>query len=269
MPSIAIPLSLRGQLLSGSRSNPSVLFSSNEPGAWYDPSDLSTMFQDTAGTIPVTASGQSVARINDKSGRGNHATQTTASARPTYQVDATGRGFLLFDGVDDWLVTPTITPGTDKVQVFAGVRKLSDVTTTGALVELSSDPTNLAGIFVFRVPTSAVNGQTVGFFSRGTATVGASSSPYPAPTTFIATGLGDISGDVVTLRTNGSQVAQTTTDQGTGNYLAYPMYIGRRAGTSLPYSGRIYSLIVRFGSNLTTDQIIQTEVWVNGKTGAY
>ena len=34
------------------------------PGAlaWYDPSDLASLFQDTAGTVPVTASGQPVAR---------------------------------------------------------------------------------------------------------------------------------------------------------------------------------------------------------------
>ena len=38
-------------------------FSSSEPGAWYDPSDLSTLFQDAAGTTPVTAVEQPVGRI--------------------------------------------------------------------------------------------------------------------------------------------------------------------------------------------------------------
>jgi hypothetical protein len=46
---------------------PSALFSSGEEGAWYDPSDLSTMFQDSAGTTPVTADGQPVGLILDKS----------------------------------------------------------------------------------------------------------------------------------------------------------------------------------------------------------
>jgi hypothetical protein len=75
--------------------NPATLYS-GEAGGWYDPSDLSTMFQDTAGTTPVTADGQTVARINDKSGNGNHLTQATASARPTYKTG----GYLLFDGGD-------------------------------------------------------------------------------------------------------------------------------------------------------------------------
>ena len=62
--------------------HPSILFSSGEQGVWYDPSDLTTMFQDTAGTIPA-AYGQPVGLIRDKSGNSNHASQATATARPT------------------------------------------------------------------------------------------------------------------------------------------------------------------------------------------
>lgn len=58
------------------------LFANGEQGFWYDPNDLSTMFQDAAGTIPVTAAGQPVGLIRDKSGRNNHAYQTTSAARP-------------------------------------------------------------------------------------------------------------------------------------------------------------------------------------------
>lgn len=58
------------------------LFAHNEPGFWYDPSDLSSMYQDSAGTTPVTAVEQAVGRILDKSGRGNHAIQPGATNRP-------------------------------------------------------------------------------------------------------------------------------------------------------------------------------------------
>lgn len=47
--------------------SPSSLFSAGEPGAWYDPSDLTTLFQDAAGTTPVTAVEQPVGLILDKS----------------------------------------------------------------------------------------------------------------------------------------------------------------------------------------------------------
>jgi len=62
------------------------LFRSGEQGIWLDPSDFSTLFQDAAGTTPVTALGQPVGLIRDKSGRGNHATQTTSASRPTVEA---------------------------------------------------------------------------------------------------------------------------------------------------------------------------------------
>jgi len=42
------------------------LFANSEQGFWYDPNDLSTMFQDAAGTVPVTAVGQPVGLLLDK-----------------------------------------------------------------------------------------------------------------------------------------------------------------------------------------------------------
>lgn len=48
-------------------------------GAWFDVSDLTTLFQDTAGTTPVTAAGQTVGLLKDKSGHGSHITFTGAT----------------------------------------------------------------------------------------------------------------------------------------------------------------------------------------------
>lgn len=47
--------------------SPADLFLNGEQGVWYDPSDLSTMFQDSDGTTPVTVDGQPVGLILDKS----------------------------------------------------------------------------------------------------------------------------------------------------------------------------------------------------------
>lgn len=43
------------------------LFANGEQGFFYDPNDLSTMYQDAAGTVPVTAVGQVVGVMLDKS----------------------------------------------------------------------------------------------------------------------------------------------------------------------------------------------------------
>ena len=49
---------------------------------WLDATDSTTLFQDTAGTSPVTTTGQTLRRWNDKSGRGCNATQ--AGNAPTW-----------------------------------------------------------------------------------------------------------------------------------------------------------------------------------------
>lgn len=59
---------VRGPVLgSGPAFRPDMLFANGEQGAWYDPSDLSTLFQDAAGTTPVTADGDPVGLLLDKS----------------------------------------------------------------------------------------------------------------------------------------------------------------------------------------------------------
>ena len=84
--------------------DPASLFANGEQGAFYDPSDLSTLFQDDAGTTPVTEPGQTVGLMLDKSGNDNHATQPTAESRPVYQAGG-GLHWLEFDGVDDIITT--------------------------------------------------------------------------------------------------------------------------------------------------------------------
>ena len=68
--------------------SPASLFSSGEQGVFYDISDTATLFQDSAGTTPVTAVEQPVGLILDKSGRGNHASQTSTSPdkRPVWSA---------------------------------------------------------------------------------------------------------------------------------------------------------------------------------------
>lgn len=242
------------------------LFASGEQGIWLDPSNFSTMWQDAARTTPVTAVGQPVGAINDLSGRGNHATQATTTSRPIIQKDGSGRFYLDFDGVDDFLTTAAINfTGTDKVTMLAGATKMSDAA-VGILMEFTVNAVT-AGSFGLRAPNSA--SANYGVHSCGT-TSAAQSSPatYPAPSTVVLGGIGDVANDIAAIRVNGVQVASAVADQGTGNYANAVMHIGRRGGLTLPFNGRIYSLIVR-GAASTADQITAGENYVNSKTGAY
>lgn len=242
---------------------PLSLFASGEQGFWFDPSDFSSMFQDSAGTTPVTAVGDPVGKINDKSGNNNHATQGTSAKRPILQQDGAGKYYLDFDGTDDSMTIASYTPGQDKVQAFVGLRALASG--TGVVVEHSTSADPSDGTFF--LITNAGNWQ---FRSRGTLTRDATSGAISPPVTFVGTGTGDISGDSTTIRTNGVAGTPNTSDQGTGNYLAYATYIGARSGTSIYWQGRIYGMIFRFSSaNLGATTITNAETWMNGKTGAY
>lgn len=79
---------------------PRNLFAGGRDGLWIDPSDLSTLWRDTDGTMPVTTDGQTVALAQDKSGNSNNLTQANSSQRPAYNQ----LGYLACDGSDDVLM---------------------------------------------------------------------------------------------------------------------------------------------------------------------
>ncbi len=222
------------------------LFSNGEQGFAYDPSDLTTMWQDAAKLLPVTGEGQPVWHILDKSGNNNHAFATSSATRPILQRNATtGAYYLAFDGVDDFLQTNNIDfTMTDKVSLFTGVRKLSTVAATGILMELStSADTNpnsfylaapLAGNFAFRFYSKAASLAT---------TVAVPIDVAQSPISCVVTVKSAmINGGDVTLKVN-QQSYTTKNTTAIGNYGNYPLYIGRRAGTTYPFSGHLYSLI--------------------------
>jgi hypothetical protein len=181
--------------------------------------------------------------------------------------DGNGKYYLFFDGTDDWMVTGSINfSATDKVTAFAGVRKLSDAA-RGMLFELGIGA-SAVGSFQINAPNSfpldSFAFRTAGTGSQSIATA----SGLAAPITRVLTGIGAISTDTCILRGNGVEIATGVLDQGAGNYVNAALYIGRRGGTTLPFNGNLYSLIIR-GAQSTSVEITNTETWVNGETGAY
>lgn len=173
------------------------------------------------------------------------ARQLTATSRPTLQQDSSGKYYLSFDGVDDYLSTGSIDfTATDKMTVLAGVRKINALGTLGMLAELSTSSASNPGSVALGAPSVSGHYQ---FLSKGTAeaTANATNAALAGPITSVIAGLGSISGAQSILRVNGTQADQSTADQGTGNYGNYPLYIGRRGGTTNPFNGRLYGLIVR------------------------
>ena len=232
------------------------LFSNGEQGFFYDPNDLSTMFLDAAGTIPVTAVGQPVGLIRDKSGRNNHAYQSGSASRPILRKNAvTGANYLEFDGSDDFLQTGNIDfTVTDKVSLFTGVRRLSDAGVS-AIAEFSANSVSNTNSFYLVVLSNGAP-QVNSRGSGNSAT--ASSQRFPAPAPVVISSVGDISGKVSKIRANSGGYAVNVGDQGTGNYGNYPLYIGRRGGAALPFNGHIYGLI-GIGKLVSDNEIVNIE----------
>jgi hypothetical protein len=125
--------------------SPASLFTSGVVGAWYDPSDYSSLFQDSAGTTPVTAVEQPVGLMLDKSQglvlgpevitNGNFSDGSTGWT-------STGTGWAIGSGI----ATHTGTVSGDLTQASLTVGKTykitATITGTGATVYLG-DSTNL------------------------------------------------------------------------------------------------------------------------------
>lgn len=177
--------------------------------------------------------------------------------------------YLKFDGVDDSLSTNSISfTSTDKMSVFAGVRKLA--AQDAIVLESSVDFVANNGAFVISSGTSLGN-----YFGLRGSAFAAYNSTFTAPQTSVQSVIFNIAGstiaDEIKPRVNGAVptlTVATAGPAGTGNFGNYPLYIGRRGGSSLPFNGQMYSMII-VGKAVTAGELSSTETYVNQKTGAY
>lgn len=241
---------------------PARLFENGEQGAlYYFTDDFAGLYQDAAGTTPVTAVGQPVGRILDRSGNGNHATQADASKKPILQSIG-GKLALVFDGVDDFLSTGSIDfTSTDKMTVVAGVRKLSDAA-AGCVVELTSSFSATDGGVGLFAPFGA--GANYGGGHRASVAIQWSFVTFTSPRTDVVSQINDMAAPVGRIRVNGVQAGQSTLSPGAGNFANSILYIGRRNGSTLPFNGHLYQLVVR--GALTAD-LAPVETYVADKAG--
>jgi hypothetical protein len=118
-----------------------LLFSNNEQGAFYIPRPVvngaQALFQDAAGTTPVTADGDPDGSMSDQSPNGHTAVQTISSRRPTYNASPDR---LSLDKVDDALIITVPTGGWNGTMVLA-----TDEGTVSYGVDIPAGDYNLGG----------------------------------------------------------------------------------------------------------------------------
>lgn len=113
------------------------------PDAWYDPSDLSTLFQERGGgTTPSVVNGV-VGTIRDKSGNGRHLSANTDAARPLLRQSGALYS-LQFDGVDDVLTYTGSVGGDTEYARYSAVR----IDTFASTKRVYASTNNSAGNFI-------------------------------------------------------------------------------------------------------------------------
>jgi hypothetical protein len=183
------------------------------------------------------------------------ATGSTATAyqRVTTAFDVTESGQrdcfgVRADGIDDGYATAGNVDfsGTDKVTVFAAVRKLSDAN-TGVIAKLGTLTTQ-PGTFQLLGPGSpAANNYTATSVGDGTFRA-VSASGLASPNTSIVTGISDILAPLIRIRVNGVVQGETNLSQGSGNYANDILTLFSRNNADRFFNGNLYALIVAGGS---------------------
>ena len=169
---------------------------------------------------------------------------------------------LQFDGAAQFMATPTITHSSDKVQFFAGVRKISDAVRATVFIMSAG-----GGRVSLEAPWAALN--NFGTTNGGTVLVGLSTL-VSAPNTSVISVASDIAAPSTTVRRNGSVTNNSSASMGTGNFPSgVVVTIGASAGPTNLFNGILSEFILRFGPNLTANQVTTAERWVDSKTAAY
>ena len=217
--------------------------------AWYDPSDLSTLFQDDAMTIPVTTAGQSVAVIKDKSGNGYNLTQATAAARPLYKTDGTLH-WLEGDGVDD-ILTGTIPISAYPFTIAAAFKPIS--TTDGGIAGLYQGESDYKSLMVNNYL------RAVDRTSAQTQQASVTSSGAPPATAAIAS----FTGTSCELTTQSYMTSATGFTQTFGSQTDFRLFSLRNSNR---WNGRIYAAAVISGTLNASDKTSLLQ-WLASRVG--
>jgi lysophospholipase L1-like esterase len=243
--------------MTGARGGPFSPASLSGLAAWWDPSDTETLFQDAAGSIPVTASGDPVGLMYDKSGRGHHLTASGAQ-RPTYTV-AGGVAYLAFNGTSNVMLAPDsalLRQATMSFCIGAQLASASNFPLLMAVADGASTASTRWQIYH--------NGGSLKFSSN---------------VTTIHQAVGTATDYVANIASDGANINASIDNSGdvtkAGVCLTTPFALGFTFGggylsgalnSLLYYNGRIYGAAI-YGGALNADARVNLSNWMGAKQG--
>ena len=245
------------------------LFLTADQGMWWDLSDQATLFQDIAGTVPVTADGQPVGKVLDKSGKANHWVASADNAtRPTYRVDGNGNPYLEFSaGASTRLLAPA--PFSKSPVAFTSCLGLLAASTGGGFA-LSASSVDSANPWIFAADNQSGSHRIRARQDNGGMT--------ETPT--IASVYDGASHRVISAQGVGNQIFRTrardlstnwTVDDSVGSLDPTTLTrsgLGCHAKSTLSdfWTGRIYSGFA-ISRQLSDTDLATVETWVAGRMG--
>jgi hypothetical protein len=243
--------------------DPATLFVGGHLGAWYDFNDLSTVFEDYWGTIPATV-GNVVGRVVAKAGTFTPLLQSIGTAMPILRLHApTGKYYLEFDATDDRLDTTTTVSYTNQTQTTLAAYRTISPANQAAFGNYGGSSSSGS----FGVTSGSVAQANFAGFSRGSANATAAtalSSHLGAQNIVIGTQSAQAT-DFLDLRINGAVAASAATDQGSGNFAARTLFIGRLATGGL--NAGCFGLFT-INRVLTAGELLDLETMLAARCGA-
>ncbi|MFN4061571.1 MAG: SGNH/GDSL hydrolase family protein [Paracoccus hibiscisoli] len=226
---------------------------------WPDPR---YWFQDSAGTLPVTAEGQRIRCWVAQDG--TQWVQTGAdSAAPVAGRFPNGEWGVLFGGAQ-WLVSQAAVDlsGQTQAALFIGARKTADAT-NGVLIEQGPNATTAPGFNIFAPAGTIEYRQWLRVGSSNTS-ISFDSDLYAAPHSAALTGLFTTGAQQVA-RVNGTQQA---TAAPAGMLARDVIHLGARAGANSFFSGLIGPVVLRGGPLPDSVAIATIEAIVTARVAA-
>lgn len=229
--------------------DPTQLFSGGQDGGFYDISDIATLFQDIAGTTPVTTTGQTVGKVLDKSGRGRHLVAPTDAQRPIYTVNGALK-YLQFDGTDDYMTEAGSPSSIVKPLTLAAAANCA----------VSGNKVLVGDTLRTEIAINTVGGNIfAGGSSFGTSGL---STSVNVDRVFVGVQNGDATS---TMSVNNLQTV--TGNCGTNNLTKIGIMGTGAGGGNLRSTGRFYGGVVRGGGNLTVYQMTNLKNWLAALMG--
>jgi hypothetical protein len=214
---------------------------------WLDPSQSSSVTLDSG-----------ISQINDLSGNGNHATQSTGADQPTYTNTQNGLNVMTFNGTSQNLVFASGAVLNVPTTVFAVVLSPSSAGAQRYIVARQS--TGLNGGVLIRQDSTNLTSQLID-----------AASPFPTAEIDRGTGWGIVE---TTLTTSEAQIARNggtpnvaTGISGFSNNATFPTRIGRRPDTATLYWDSQMAEILIYDRSLTTAEGSRIRTYLSKKWG--